>query len=90
MAGDQGAGHHDLADRGVVQGAVRQHPHGQGDRDTALISSADMTGLPGRLASHKETTYSRLTRHGYPSGTVPVPAAGGPACPARTPLGSDT
>src|SRR6185312_774794 len=42
-------------------------------RNTALISSADMTGLPGRLASHKETTHSRLARHGSPSGAIPGP-----------------
>jgi RNA polymerase sigma-70 factor (ECF subfamily) len=31
----------------------------------------DMAGLPGGLASHKETTHSRLTRHGSPSGATP-------------------
>src|SRR5215471_7322561 len=40
---------------------------GKGARDTVLISSADMTGLPERLASHKETTHSRPARHGSPA-----------------------
>jgi len=65
-------------------------PTGKGDRDTALISSADMTGLPGRLASHKETTYSRLTRHGSLRHKSPGPGRRRPAGAVRTPLGSDS
>src|SRR5215470_1900113 len=33
---------------------------------SALIVETDMTGLPARLASHKETTQERPARHGHP------------------------